>query len=129
MPGEVGKEVPRRKEISIEDSSFSKETPSTFFGSAHSHTDRSLIHWIANGEWGMGTFQTYAGHTYPSACPGDRYFKTHPEYFAMKSGKRTLGATGNQTALCISNPEVEELIVNELKRHFGRREGLTPLVE
>ena len=118
MPGEVGKEVPRRKEISIADGSFSVERPSTFFGSAHSETDRSLIHWIANGEWGMGAFQTYAGHTYPSACPGDRYFKTHPEYFAMKNGKRTLGATGNQTALCISNPEVEELIVDELKKHF-----------
>ena len=118
MPGEVGKEVPWRKAISIENGIFSKETPSTFFGSAHSSTDRSLIHWIANGEWGMGAFQTYAGHTYPSACPGSKYFKEHPEYFAMKSGKRTLGATPAQTALCISNPDVEELIVNELKRHF-----------
>ena len=118
MPGEVGKEVPKRETISIQDNLLSRESPSMIFGSGRSNPGREMVFLIANGVWGMGPFHTYGGHTYPDACPGAKYFKTHPEYFGMKNGKRMLGPTKGQTALCISNPQVEELIVEELKRRF-----------
>ncbi len=118
MPGEVGKEVPKCNAISLADGAFLKESPAHIYGSGRSRNDRSLIFRIANGIWGMGVFHSYNGHTYPYACPDERYFKDHPEYFAERNGKRMLGKTKHQTALCISNPEVEELIVNELKRQF-----------
>ncbi len=118
MPGDVGKEVPKRKEVSLADGCQLRENPWFFFGCARSDTDRSLIYHIANGQWGMGAFHTYRGHSYPLACPGSVYFKKHPEYFALKNGKRRLGRKSGLTALCISNPQVEELIVAELKKQF-----------
>ena len=118
MPGEVGKEVPQRKTVSVADGFLDTEMPRIIYGNGRSGNNRSLVFLVANGIWGMGAYHTYGGHTHPNACPSDRYFKTHPEYFAMKNGKRVLGQTPQQTALCISNPDVEELIVEELKRQF-----------
>ena len=117
MPGKVGTEVPKRKEVSLEDGRVSTERPMLIYANGRSD-DKGMMYRIANGIWGMGVFKTYGGHTYTKACPGDKYFKDHPEYFAMKNGKRMLGPTLGQTALCISNPGVEELIVDELKRQF-----------
>ena len=117
MPGEIGKEVPKRSAVSLADGSFNKETPRLIFGNAKSGNDRSMMFYLANGLWGMGAFKTYGGHTYPYACPEKKYFKDHPEYFALINGKRVLGPLG-QNPLCISNPEVEELIVDELKKQF-----------
>ena len=118
MPGEVGKEVPKRKEVSVPDGTLSTEHLTQIYGSGRCSKNRDLIYLIANGVWGMGPFHSYGGHTYPDACPGDKYFKEHPEYFALRNGKRMLGPTKGLTALCISNPAVEELIVDELKRRF-----------
>ena len=118
MPGEVGKEVPKRKEVSVPDGTLSNEHPAMIYGSGRCNNGREMIYLVANGIWGMGSFHTYGGHTYPDACPGAKYFKDHPEYFGMKNGRRMLGQTTGQTPLCISNPQVEELIVEELKRRF-----------
>ena len=127
MPGEVGKEVPKRATVSVADGSFDREMPRIIYDSGRSGNNRSLVFLVANGIWGMGAYHTYGGHTYPVACPGDKYFKTHPEYFAMKNGKRVLGPTPQQSALCISNPDVEELIVAELKRQFDMGAGICQL--
>ena len=118
MPGEVGKEVPKRGEVSVPDGTLSQERPALIYGNGRSNMNRDLIYLVANGIWGMGPFHSYGGHTYPKACPGEKYFKDHPEYFGLKNGKRMLGKSSGQTPLCISNPEVEELIVKELKAQF-----------
>jgi hypothetical protein len=57
MPGEVGKEVPKRSEISVADGSFAKESPMLVYGSGRSNNDRALIYPISNGIWGMGSFK------------------------------------------------------------------------
>ena len=116
MPGKIGTEIPKRKEISLADGCVLKETPMLIYGGGG--LGDSIMFRMANGLWGPGTFHTYGGHTYPKACPADKYFKTHPEYIGLKNGKRTLGSNNGHTALCISNPEVEELIVAELERKF-----------
>ena len=119
MPGEVGKEVPHGRNVSVSDGCLMKERPTQMYGAGSGIDRQSPIFMIANGIFGRGTFHTYGGHTYPTACPGDKYFATHPEYFALKkNGRRGLGPTKGQTALCISNPNVEELIVDELKQRF-----------
>ena len=115
MPGEVGKEVPKVKEVSVADGSATTENPPLIYGSGRSAENKSMMYYIANGLWGMGPFHTYGGHTYPDACPPAKYAKTHPEYFALWKGKRMCNEV---CALCISNPEVEELVVAELKRQF-----------
>ena len=114
MPGKVGTEIPERKEVSLADGNVSTERPSLIYSNGRSGYD-GMIFRIANGIWGMGAFHTYGGHTYVEACPAGKYFKSHPEYFALRNGKRIYSRFNE---LCISNPDVEELIVSELKRRF-----------
>ena len=115
MPGEMGKEVSKRKELSLPDGSMEVERPTQIYGNGVCPDGNGMIYRIANGVWGMGSFHTYGGHTWPSACPAGKYAKTHPEYFGVWRGKRLCNDVG---LLCISNPEVEELVVAELNRQF-----------
>lgn len=41
-------------------------------------------------------------------CSRDTYFKTHPEYFALRNGKRVPGQ------LCLTNPNVKDLVTGEV---------------
>lgn len=63
----------------------------------------------------------YAGwgtwcHSYLTFVDPDEYFDEHPEYFAMKDGKRVREdpENGLQTQLCLSNPEVLEIVKEKL---------------
>lgn len=55
-------------------------------------------------EWGLWV------HTLPGLLSADEYFKDHPEYFAMRNGKRVA------TQLCLSNPEVLTIVASNLKK-------------
>ena len=118
MPGEIGKEIPKCDAVAVPDGTALTEKPSIIYGNGRSGNIKNMPFYIANGIWGAGAFHTYGGHTYPLACPGNKYFKDHPEYFGLRNGRRMLGPNPGQTPLCISNPEVENLIVEELKRRF-----------
>ncbi|MBX7209044.1 MAG: DUF4838 domain-containing protein [Verrucomicrobiaceae bacterium] len=54
------------------------------------------------------------GHQHPSAVPISEYGKSHPEYFILTGNLRQplAGATDGQ--LCLSNPEVQELIYKHI---------------
>lgn len=63
----------------------------------------------------------YAGwgtwcHSYLSFVDPDEYFDEHPEYFAMKDGQRIRQdpESGLETQLCLSNPEVLEIVKTKL---------------
>lgn len=60
------------------------------------------------GVWSRG------GHQHPSAVPIKEYGKAHPEYFMLAGNVRQplTGATDGQ--LCLSNPEVHELIYKHI---------------
>ena len=117
MPGRIGTAVPRLEEISVPDGMASFERASQKFGSYTTRTG-SLMFATASNYFPSGDLFSYGGHTYPTACPRDKYFKDHPEYFGMLDGKRRWAAGPTFQALCISNPEVEDLIVAELERRF-----------
>ena len=53
-----------------------------------------------------GYSQIDFAHNYMYIVPPERYFSSHPEYFALLDGKRS-NKPGAQ--LCLSNPEVQEL--------------------
>ncbi len=68
------------------------------------------------------------GHSFYDILPPDKYFAEHPEYYAEINGKRIAGAGINWEdvrvaqarvreigQLCMTNPEVAEAIVRELK--------------
>ncbi len=62
-------------------------------------------------------------HTFHSYCNGDDYFEEHPEYFALRDGKRMpCGGVSNLCGqLCLTNPDVirvvTENMLKELREH------------
>ncbi len=74
---------------------------------------QELIYDYANNNFGRGYYHTYGGHSYYHAVPKDKYAQSNPEYFTLSGGQRD--SAGNH--LCISNPQVQELIYqNVLER-------------
>lgn len=70
----------------------------------------------------------YAGwgtwcHSYLSFVDPDEYFDEHPEYFAMKNGKRIRQdpESGLETQLCLSNPEVLEIVKEKMGQMMAER--------
>lgn len=55
-------------------------------------------------------------HTMGIFVPASRYFAEHPEYFALKGGKRI-----SNGQLCLSNPEVLQICVREMKNDIETR--------
>lgn len=112
-PGRTGRDVPKRSRISIADGTFRRERPTQIAGPGRYH---EMMCDVANGIYGQGTIYTYGGHTYVEAVPMAKYRKDHPEYFPMLGGARVSQNAVN--ALCISNKDVERLIVDELVRRM-----------
>ncbi|MEO6740201.1 MAG: DUF4838 domain-containing protein [Chthoniobacteraceae bacterium] len=56
------------------------------------------------------------GHQHPSAVPISQYGKDHPEYFILAGGVRQPALTmkDGEGQLCLSNPDVRELIYKHL---------------
>ena len=59
-------------------------------------------------------------HTWERAVPPEKYYASHPEYFALIGGQR-LKPEGGNAQYCLSNPDVQELIYQDLVR--GLEEG------
>jgi len=56
-------------------------------------------------------------HSYFIFVPPKKYFKSHPEYFSEIDGKRI----GTHAQLCLSNPEVVEIVAREVREVFRQR--------
>ena len=59
-------------------------------------------------------------HTFEVLIPPERYGKTHPEYFSLINGKRN-----PVTQLCLSNEEVFDALVTELKKRIAENPQAT----
>lgn len=51
-------------------------------------------------------------HTFHRFLPGDEYYASHPEYYALRNGKRLT------TQLCLTNPEVLDLVIKNVGQLF-----------
>ena len=109
-PGEVGKDIPKIEKVEVPDGFSNRQLPAHDY--APGRYDTMLYDYAADC-FGPGKYCSYGGHTYPKACPADKYFKDHPEYFGLVGGKRTCEPR-RQPTLCISNPAIEDLLVKEL---------------
>ncbi|MBQ7541197.1 MAG: DUF4838 domain-containing protein [Clostridia bacterium] len=81
------------------------------------NADYSLAHSLNGGVYRYipdemgGTVGYIAGfcHTFTETfCSAEKYYKTHPEYFAIHNGVRTSGQ------LCLTNPDVLKLVTDEV---------------
>ncbi len=116
MPGEVGREVPRRETFSFPEGGVARGSVRSEFQMGRNF---DFAYNLANSIYGAGVLYTYGGHTYPAACPRQKYFKTNPEYFAMKKdGTRVWGGSDGCQPYCISNPGFQKLLYDELLRRY-----------
>ena len=57
------------------------------------------------------------------AVPAKKYFKDHPEYFALSNGKRS-APSGGLTCYCLSNPEVRRLTAEYIIREIEAKKAM-----
>jgi hypothetical protein len=78
---------------------------------------RGSFYDLANNRFPM-IDAVFGCHTYQRAIPPDKYRDTHPEYFALINGQRCCKPATKRgegkAQYCISNPEVQELIYQDL---------------
>ncbi len=111
LPGENGIAVKENADISLPGALKRDIKPSLIYASASS---QDFLYSLANNGLGRGGFHIYGGHSYYDAVPEKTYASSNPEYFILRSGVRN--PKGNH--LCISNPEVQELIYAEMLRRL-----------
>ncbi len=56
-------------------------------------------------------------HTFNHLVPPDIYFRDHPEFYALRDGKRL------PTQLCLSDPEVVKTVIRNLRREISCNPG------
>lgn len=66
-------------------------------------------HFEISDNWGMWV------HTMHKLLPPEKYFKTHPEYFALRNGVRI------PDQVCLSNPEVIQLVTKALRQEMKKQ--------
>jgi hypothetical protein len=114
------KKIPQQKRIAL-NTIDDLEIPIIRFRTTHykGTWDAEYIDWHkldhnADGErpeWGMWV------HTFNALVPPETYFAQHPEYFALVNGKRL------PTQLCLSNPNVLQLTVQNLRKKIAQNPG------
>ena len=114
-PGADGIAVLPLERITVPDNCFYKKIPSIEYCTSRTSEP---IYDIANNAFYAPWYGTYGGHSHNKAIPPAQYFKTNPEYFALIKGKRVTHPTHPQ--YCLSNPQVQELIYQELLTHADK---------
>ena len=77
------------------------------------------------------------GHNFMTMVPAGKYFKDHPEFFALAKGRdgklvrggtaapATPGAAPRQMQLCLANRDVQQIFIDRAIARFGNRTGGT----
>lgn len=111
-PRFVGLSVEPKTAIEVPDDFRYAHAPAVTFNIGRQH---GLYYDVFNGHYCAPWYGEYGGHNYYQAVPHSQYAEIHPEYFALLDGKRS-----THGHLCISNPEVQKLILEEVIRHLDQ---------
>ena len=119
MPGVNGRNVISHPALKVRDD-LDWTGCSTFpFSNGRCYGD--LYTTVALGQLDIPHYKHWGGHTFPVAVPNNVYGKTHPEYFILKDGvRRPDFGPADGGHLCVSNPDVQRLVVAEMKRQYDR---------
>ncbi|MBN1674423.1 MAG: DUF4838 domain-containing protein [Kiritimatiellae bacterium] len=112
MPGPNGIHVPRLDTLAVDAGLHVERRPRFLFYSYS--RPQEPIYDIANNYFPGTHYRSWSGHSYYRAVPKEKYAKTHPEYFALIGGVRT----STQGHLCISNPEVQDLMIQHMETYL-----------
>lgn len=98
-----------------------KEIPKIKFSDTHYRvtwdTEYSDWHKLDHNEHGERPAWGSWVHTFNSLVPPEIYFKDHPEYYALRDGKRT------PTQLCLTNPDVLKITIQSLRKEMASNPG------
>ena len=61
----------------------------------------------------------YYVHTYTKLLPPAKYYKEHPEYFALQKGRRVKQRTTFGT-VCYTNPDVPKIMADNLRKEIAK---------
>ncbi len=109
------------------------EPPLSFRWSFYGETNRSAmlaarlrVNTVGGEEkYGGTTGQSLISHTFGSQIPSGRYGREHPEYYALRDGKRlAAGDDWTDSQPCLTNPDVLRIVTDavlaELRAHPGK---------
>ena len=115
VPAPEGEYVPKRPDVSVPGDLNVISTPAFLYARPcfYGNTYTSPAPYANNTRVAV-KLRSYGGHSYYPWLPAEKYFKDHPEYFALVKGKRT--PHGNH--LCLSNPEVRKILLREIRKRF-----------
>lgn len=119
MPGELGEVVPKKKNIKIKNINYQKspDFEYRFLSACNFPEDDDCALWYRRAGFGA-PFPVQINHSFYMMR---KYFKTHPEYFALVDGKRDFNITcmgsGN---LCLSEPGVLKQFVRDINEYFDK---------
>jgi hypothetical protein len=113
LPGPNGRYVPQRDRIVVPSDMNVSGTPHFEYCMAR---PQAPAYDAANNYFQARVYKSYGGHSHYKAVPREVYGESHPEYFRLSKGKRD----PSQGHLCVSNPEVQRLMVEELTSWFER---------
>jgi hypothetical protein len=110
LPGPKGYYIPKHNRVSVSAGLNRSWQPAFEYVMGRFPGNRSYQ--VADNYLPSHIYYSHGGHAYYSAVPREKYAKSHPEYYIFRaaSGVRDpfLGH------LCISNPEVQELLIRRL---------------
>ena len=69
--------------------------------------------------YGGGVFSRFFAHTYSEVVPGEKYFKTHPEFFPLVNGKRYDGGA-DRGQLCFTAPGLDDVFASAFEEEFRK---------
>lgn len=114
MAGEMGEAIPSHNLLELPAGTILFHPPGeTNSRTAYGGNGNWNAQWLRRNRMGYDRWLT-GQHYYFYAIPPEKYFKDHPEYYALIGGRRTA------TQLCTTNPQVIELTAEDA-RQFLRK--------
>ena len=111
LPGPNGRYVPKLKRLAVP-ADLDVRGAAPVFTYVVGRRTADVAYNVANNFLFSPVLRSYGGHSYYTAVPSKKYAKTHPEYFALIGGVRSPA----KNHLCISNPDVQKLMIEEIER-------------
>ena len=113
--------IPETKHIGVEPGTSYSYTPEITTRTVHSrlfYENRGFADKLGVTYEGFPGYVPGAGvHTFHRFMPEAKYYEAHPEYYALRGGKRLT------TQLCLSNEEVLQIVIDSVRAMFAKHPG------
>ncbi|NLF92261.1 MAG: DUF4838 domain-containing protein [Oligosphaeraceae bacterium] len=116
--------VPKRSSITIPEDYHYDRIPQIQYCISRG---KDINYDLANNFLPSPWYGSHGGHSHSRAILQDKYFATNPEYFALRKGKRVTHPTRPQ--YCFSNPQVREMIYQEVLEHLDKGYEIVQLAQ